>query len=248
MSAQRPSRGAEVAAFFDAFAAEYDRAYGRTTVGGRILRQRLEAVLDLLGRGPGQVLDAGMGAGVLCERLERVGWTVSGVDISPVMVDAARQRLPEVADQLVIGSVLDLPYADAAFDAAVCTGVLEYVEESLGQAIFELARVLRPGGVVVVSLPNYGSLHGTWRFRVFYPVVRHAKLLLRKPPPPSREIVTLGQLQEALAAAGLTVTAVETLGMRSLPSVLGRRLERSRSRQARVFGTQFVVRAVKGSR
>jgi len=236
-----PGRDAEVAGFFEARADEYNRAYEGDTVGGRVLRQRLEAVLVLLGAGPGEVLDAGMGGGVLCERLDRHGWTVSGVDISPAMVELARARLPQFAERLTSGSILALPHPDASFDVAICTGVLEYVEEHLQEAVAELERVVRPGGRVVTSLPNYGSIQGVWRFRVYYPSVRRAKRMLRMTPPPSRAIVTLGDLKEAFAAGGLTVLRVETVGVRALPLWLGRRLERSRSRLARAFATQFVV-------
>lgn len=239
-------RREEVAGFFDGFAGDYDRAYGGAGVGGRILRLRLEVTAELLGEGPGKALDAGMGSGVLCERLESQGWTATGVDISPAMVDLARARLPEATERLGEGSVLDLPFADATFDAVSCTGVLEYVEDGLGRAVREVSRVARTGSAVVVSLPNYRSLHGLWRFRVFYPSVRLVKRLSRLKPPPSRAIVTLPQLQDALGAAGLQVVGIEVIGMRFLPAWVGARLERSPHRLSRVFGTQFVVLAEKG--
>lgn len=241
-------RDAEVAGFFDTFAGDYDQAYGRDTVGGRILRRRLETALGMLGDGPGGVLDAGMGGGVLCARLAARGWTVSGVDVSPAMVELARARLPEHAERLRVGSVLALPFADASFDAAVCTGVLEYVDAEVPRAVAELARAVRPGGTVVASLPNYRSVQGIWRFRLFYPSVRHVKRLLRRTPPPSRRIVTLQDVRDAFEAAGLTVQRVETLGVRALPRAVGRRLEGSRSALARAFATQYVLHGRKAAR
>jgi ubiquinone/menaquinone biosynthesis C-methylase UbiE len=242
-----PERHAEVSEFFDALASDYDQTYESESVGGRILRRRLETVLELLGDDPGDVLDAGMGSGVLCERLDAAGWTLTGVDISPAMVELARARLPHLVGRLRHGSVLDLTFAEASFDAAVCTGVLEYVEDDLANAIGELARVVRPGGTVVVSLPNYSSMQGIGRFRIFYPSVRQAKHLLGRTPPPARRIVTLRQLEDTLSAVGLSVVTTEVIGMRLLPRRLGSRIERSRSPVARLFGTQFVLLAVKQS-
>lgn len=238
-------RTADVAGFFDSFADRYDAAYGSSTGGGRTLRRRLDAVLELVGTGPGELVDAGMGGGVVCQELERRGWRVAGVDISPRMVELAHARLPHLRGRLVEGSILALPYGDASFDAAVVTGVLEYVEGHLAQALSELARVLRPGGAAVVSLPNYWSLQSAWRFRVFYPSVRLAKSFLGLQPPPSRRTVGIGELRSALDTAGLTVERVELVSVRLLPYALADRLERSRSSALRVFGTQFVVRARK---
>lgn len=238
-------REAEVADFFDAFAHRYDAAYGLATTSGRVLRQRLQAVLELVGERPGDVLDAGMGGGVVCVELARRGWTPSGVDISPRMVELARTRLPDARERLVEGSILALPYEDASFDAAIAMGVLEYVAEDLAEAVRELARALRPGGIAVVSLPNYGSVQTMWRFRVFYPSVRITKRALGLTPPPVRRIITLAELRAVLSDAGLRVQRVETVGVRWLPHPLADRVEGSRSRLLRTFGTQFVLRADK---
>lgn len=238
-------RAAEVAEFFDSFGDAFDSAYESRGAGGRTLRRRLAAVLELVGPGPGEVLDAGMGGGVVCQQLERRGWSVAGVDISPRMVELAHLRLPHLRERLVEGSILALPFDDGRFDAVVVTGVLEYVEGALAPALAEVSRVLRPGGAAVVSLPNYGSVQSAWRFRVFYPSVRLLKRALGRKLPPSRRIVGIGELRSALAAAGLAVERVDIVGVRMLPNAVGERLEGSRSRLLRLFGTQFVVRARK---
>ena len=114
-----PGRGVEVAGFFDDFADTFDRAYGTRRAGGRVLRGRLEAVLELLPDAAGEVLDAGMGGGILCRELDRRGWSVAGIDVSRRMVELAHARLPHLSDRLVQGSILALPYDEASFDAAV---------------------------------------------------------------------------------------------------------------------------------
>ena len=74
---------------------------------------------------------------------------MTSVDASSAAVEVLRRRVPgEVAQ----ADVTTLPFADAAFDAAVLGEVLEHVEDDRG-ALEEVARVLRPGGVLAVSVP-----------------------------------------------------------------------------------------------
>lgn len=240
-----PGRLLEVAGFFDDYADTFDRSYANQGAGARTLRARQKTVLELLPDAPGEVLDAGMGGGILCLELERRGWSVRGIDLSRRMVELAHARLPHLGDRLVQGSILALPYDDASFDAAVATGVLEYVEESLADVVAELARVLRPGGVAVVSLPNYGSVQVGWHYRVVYPNVRTVKRALGHTLPPPRRVVSLADLRAALLAAGLLVERLEIVGARAMPGIFAERLERSRSRALRCLGTQFVLRARK---
>ena len=169
---------AEVQAYFDTTAASYDRAYRNRGPAGRVLRRRAAVVLGLLGSVPGEVLDAGMGAGFLCAELDRRGWVVSGVDIAPAMVEGARARLPHRRDSLVQGSIHSLPFESERFDAVVATGVLEYAVDDLEGAVRELGRVLEQGGVAVVSYPNHRAPTTVWRGRVVYPLVRTAKRAL----------------------------------------------------------------------
>ena len=113
------------------------------------LRETL--LLDLFRSGsPGpRVLNAGAGAGSFSLRLAENGFDVTSVDASSAAVEVLRGRVPgEVAQ----ADVTALPFADATFDAAVLGEVLEHVEDDRG-ALEEVARVLRPGGVLAVSVP-----------------------------------------------------------------------------------------------
>jgi SAM-dependent methyltransferase len=193
--------------FFDAEADRYDRAYDDSGRGGRLLRSRLAQALELIGDGPGEVLDAGMGAGRLCRALDARGWTVWGVALSPAMVEAARVRLPLLRERLVGGSITALPFPDGRFDTVAATGVLEYVTHDLSAAAHELARVLRPGGTAVVSFPNHRAFGHVWRGRVLYPAVRVAKRVVPRgrPAPPAMPIRSVDDLENALRNAGLVV-------------------------------------------
>ncbi|MBA2643014.1 MAG: methyltransferase domain-containing protein [Actinobacteria bacterium] len=217
----------------------------------------MAGALELLGVGPGEALDAGMGAGRLLAELAQRGWVVSGIDASAEMVAAARSRLPDSAARLVQGKIESLPFPDASFDAVVATGVLEYSE--LERALSELARVLRPGGLAVVSYPNPGAYYVVWQTRVWYRFVRAAKRVVRRPArtfPGGSPPVRPDRFHERFAAAGLRQERMEYTAFLVVPSPLdelfprtterlGRLLEGSRSRLRQHVAGQVVYRARK---
>jgi SAM-dependent methyltransferase len=99
-----------------------------------------------------RVLDAGAGRGTLAARLAAAGYQVTALDESAAFLAYARQRWTAQRLRLVRGDVGRLPFAAAAFDAAVCGEVLEHLADDVA-AVTELARVLRPGGVLVATVP-----------------------------------------------------------------------------------------------
>ncbi|MEJ2862128.1 class I SAM-dependent methyltransferase [Actinomycetospora flava] len=96
----------------------------------------------------GEVLDAACGTGRWAAYLAGRGHSVTGVDQSPAMLDLARAKLPDARFEL--GDLSALPLPDASVDAAVCALALVHVADP-AVAIGELARVVRPGGRVVIS-------------------------------------------------------------------------------------------------
>ena len=120
-------------------------------------RAVLDAVLDGLDLAPGaRILDAGCGSGRNMVELARRG-TVTGLELATASLQAARAR---GAGDVVPGSLDEpLPLGDAAFDLAVALDVLEHVEDDRA-ALRELARVLAPGGLLVVTVPQYAWLWG----------------------------------------------------------------------------------------
>lgn len=97
---------------------------------------------------PGRALDAACGTGRHAVFLAARGHRVAGVDTSPAMLAHARARVPQAT--LAVGSLLALPIPDATIDVAVCALALMHLPD-LHPAVAELARVLRPGGLLVLS-------------------------------------------------------------------------------------------------
>jgi len=102
-----------------------------------------------------QILDAGCGAGGNALFLRRYGQVV-GIDLAAEALDLGGWRLPGA---LARGSVLEIPFADASFDLVTSFDVLYHravPDERL--ALRETARVLRPGGRLLIRLPAYEFL------------------------------------------------------------------------------------------
>lgn len=100
----------------------------------------------------GRVLNAGCGEGSYCAWLEaRPGVTrIDNIDVS--IPQDFRRWHPDPRHHVEIGSLTALPYADASFDAVLCTEVIEHIPDH-DVAARELARVLKPGGVSIASVP-----------------------------------------------------------------------------------------------
>src|SRR5689334_23232291 len=94
----------------------------------------------------GHVLDVATGTGLVAARLLRRGFRVTGVDQSPGMLAAANRRL-DGRVELVEASAESLPFPDRSLDHLTFTYLLRYVDDP-GATLAELARVVRPGGLV----------------------------------------------------------------------------------------------------
>jgi SAM-dependent methyltransferase len=171
----------------------------RHYVAGNVLR-RLEVVdLDLLGAWPGaRVLDVGCGVGRLLLRLQEHGCHVIGADILRRDLLSAQRHLagnrpPSTVVQADGGR---LPFVDSSFDFVACTETLEHAADA-ALMLRELARVLRPGGRLVVSVPDTLPELVAYRFYDLY----------RDDPFGHRRIYTRGRIVRAVEVAGLRVYA-----------------------------------------
>ena len=102
------------------------------------------------------VLNAGSGAGSLTLKLVDAGLCVTSVDASAALCDWTRAALAARGaldgNPVAAGDLQRLDLPDAVFDAAVCAEVLEHLDDD-DAALRELARVLRPGGLLLVTVP-----------------------------------------------------------------------------------------------
>jgi SAM-dependent methyltransferase len=96
-----------------------------------------------------KVLDVGCGPGALTAQLLSVGADVAAIDPSPPFIDAIRARFPDIDVRL--GTAEELHYATDAFDAALAQLVVHFMTEPV-VAIGQMARVTRPGGVIVACV------------------------------------------------------------------------------------------------
>ena len=179
------------------------RAYAgwRASTLGRITDRLEDALLrDLLGDVAGRaVLDLGCGDGKLAVRLAALGARVDGLDSDAAMLRAAASRAAaaEIGVDFVVGQAEALPFTAGRFDIVVAVTVLCFVSDA--EAVFrEIARVLRPGGAVVIGELGRWSL---WALR------RRIRGWLGNPLWRAARFHTEGELRRLAEGAGLEVRA-----------------------------------------
>jgi demethylmenaquinone methyltransferase/2-methoxy-6-polyprenyl-1,4-benzoquinol methylase len=136
---------------------------------GQNRRWRRAMVGSIVDAGPTSVLDVATGtAGVAIQLTRRTEARVTGIDITEEMlrrgVAAVRRDGLQQRIALVSGRAEQLPFADATFDSLTFTYLLRYVADP-GATIAELARVVRPGGVIAsleFHVPPQPVLRGAW--------------------------------------------------------------------------------------
>jgi glycosyltransferase involved in cell wall biosynthesis/SAM-dependent methyltransferase len=141
---------------------EYDVRYPRRFPPGKLDAARgrmLGGVLERVGRlaTPGRLLDVGCAGGQLIAAARAGGWRTAGADLSH---EACVQARRTSGAGVVAGEADALPFADAAFDVVTLINVLDHTTRPHA-VVREAARVLRPGGLLVVRVPN-GAFHAPW--------------------------------------------------------------------------------------
>lgn len=210
--------------YFDREVADYLDAYSeghRSHVRRDVFSERRELVLALTPPAAKRIIDIGAGPGVFTPRLLARGAACTVVDLSFEMVAAARRQVPRSSRaSFMVGDIDRLPLATGAFDIALCVGVLQYLP-SIEVALAELARVVAPGGHVIVTFPNARSpLNGLHRAAIAVARGAHAigrHVGLADAPDPSRltfrqdipnRWLSASQIEGPARAAGLRVDEV----------------------------------------
>jgi SAM-dependent methyltransferase len=105
-----------------------------------------------------RLLELGCGSGAQLKVLAEAGWDVSGVELGASAARYARERLGLNVHQ---GSLESARLPSASFDVVVASHVLEHIPDPAAASV-EIARVLRPGGRLYVSVPNGEAVEASW--------------------------------------------------------------------------------------
>lgn len=167
------------------------------TVLNRYLRPRP-------GGAPRRLLDVGCGTGTMLQYLARYGQP-QGIDIDPAAVAFCRQRGVTAVQQVAPGP---LPFAAASFDLVTALDVLEHLDDDRAM-IREVYRVLRPGGLFLLSVPAYRFLWGAQD-----EISAH------------RRRYVAAEIRERLTAAGFTLCCVSYFNTVLFPIIAAIRMVR----------------------
>ncbi|WP_033261460.1 class I SAM-dependent methyltransferase [Amycolatopsis vancoresmycina] len=202
----------------------------------------------------GDLLDVGCGPGMMVRHLldTRPGdFRITACDQSPAMIEAVAARAGANV-KVSVGDIQEMPFGDRQFDVVLAMGVLEYTDAVL--ALHEIARVTRPGGLVVTTMLNPRSPYRLFEWGVFWPARRTLGALERLVGvPPSRRhgarrtgivALTPRRLRELLWRAGLQPEEVIAYDVTaSVPPF--DRLARRRDRSWRAHPETTIARGAK---
>jgi 2-polyprenyl-3-methyl-5-hydroxy-6-metoxy-1,4-benzoquinol methylase len=99
---------------------------------------------------PGKLLDVGCGTGIFINGMYQNGWQVFGSDLNPKIVELAQKHL---GFDIRTGELAEIGYPDNFFDVVTMWDVLEHVHDPR-RTLVEIARILKPGGWVLMNTPN----------------------------------------------------------------------------------------------
>lgn len=97
----------------------------------------------------GRFMDVGCGSGQVVALARQLGWNASGIELDPLAVSEARRSGLDIVE----GSFAQLAHYEGQFDCVMCSHVLEHVHEPLA-CLAQLKSALKPGGVLLLTLPN----------------------------------------------------------------------------------------------
>jgi SAM-dependent methyltransferase len=105
---------------------------------------------------PGPILEAGCGSGRFVKYLHDHGFDCRGIECNAETVRDIRRKWPELP--IIQGDVLEMPYSDHTFAGVLAIGLIEHFEEGPEGVLAEIRRVLKPGGIALITVPCLNGL------------------------------------------------------------------------------------------
>jgi len=177
----------------DSVLAEYDRKL---------------AILESLLPTKGRILDFACAAAYFVEQASRRGWDAHGVDVGDWSRTAAESR---GVRNVHVGLLSELRFPDGYFDVVFAAQVLEHLPSPAGD-LAEIRRILRPGGILYVDVPNYHTL----------PIMLNRDDFYLNMPPQHLLYFTPKTLRKLLCDSGFEVDWVRTEGGLKWENLIGR--------------------------
>jgi ubiquinone/menaquinone biosynthesis C-methylase UbiE len=136
----------------------HDIYHNETSFMGHHVRQRQSVALRLLRArvdSGAMVLDVGCGTGPAALELAAEGFLVTGIDFAPSMIESAQESAEKrhLSVDFRVGNAEQLDFPDGHFEAVIALGLLASFRDDR-RALAEMHRVLKPGGILIVTLPN----------------------------------------------------------------------------------------------
>ena len=222
---------------------------------------RRKMVLELFDKERGRYLDAGCGTGDFIQALLERGGEVFAVDDAAEMIRRTEARFSSLENasmlHLCVADVTKLDFPESYFDAVIGVGLIEYLSQD-EPALEELYRVLKPGGILIITVPNLASPFMafevlTWRIRQgLTRALARARGYRASPSFVHRHFLPW-MLDRRLARVGFRKLDYRycTYGVFSAPRLgslflaLSRRLDRFSRSPLAILGTNYIVKLEK---
>ena len=199
-------------AYFNKLSGEFAMRYQTRTAFRRRISVWRRCLNRYAAKG-GHCFDAGCGPGSLTQLVLDQNMSVFGVDASREMIKLARDRYVEVADRATFVE-RQLPISDVSCDSTadliICSSVLEYIGD-IESVVRDFYRILKPGGILLSSLPNRQSI-----LRKVEKIVSRAHSGVRDYLTQQRHQFTVAESQELFRNAGFVCESHEFFGMPSI--------------------------------
>lgn len=200
--------------------------YDQHSFYGDRLRRRMNKALSWLEHlelsKNSRILEVGVGTGRLTNEVARRGYNILGLDYSYGMLSKAFNvynygDLSKV--EFLQGNIESLPIKNSSFDVIICLGVITYIKSD-EKAFHELARLLKPGGTLILSFVNKARLIKNMDLPILLKntaqkLVKRTKFIREKniktDSSPTARTYFIPYIRKSLASAGLTMMEYETI-------------------------------------